>query len=51
MNEALVETPEHVNESPYGDGWMLEIQIADATVLDVLLDVQAYTAFIAERGD
>jgi glycine cleavage system H protein len=40
-----------VNESPYGDGWMLEIQIADAAVLDALLDVEAYIAYVAERGD
>lgn len=51
LNEALTDAPEHVNESPYGDGWMLEIQIADAAVLDALLDVEAYIAYVAERGD
>ena len=51
VNEALADAPEHVNESPYGDGWMLEIQIADAAVLDALLDVEAYIAYVAERGD
>ncbi len=51
LNEALADAPEHVNESPYGDGWMLEIQIADAAVLDALLDVEAYIAHVAERGD
>lgn len=51
LNEALADAPEHVNESPYGDGWMLEIQIADAAVLDALLDVEAYIAYVAERGD
>jgi glycine cleavage system H protein len=51
LNEALVDAPEHVNESPYGNGWMLEIQIADAAVLDALLDVEAYIAYVAERGD
>ncbi len=51
LNEALTDAPEHVNESPYGDGWMLEIQVADAAVLDALLDVEAYIAYVAERGD
>ena len=51
LNEALADAPEHVNESPYGDGWMLEIQIADAAALDALLDVDAYIAFVSERGD
>ena len=51
LNEALADAPEHVNESPYGDGWMLEIQVADAAVLDALLDVEAYIAYVAERGD
>ena len=51
LNEALADAPEHVNESPYGAGWMLEIQIADAAVLDALLDVEAYIAYVAERGD
>ncbi|MBW2269147.1 MAG: glycine cleavage system protein GcvH [Deltaproteobacteria bacterium] len=51
LNEALADTPEQVNESPYGDGWMLEIEIAGAEELDTLLDAEAYAAYVAERGD
>ena len=51
QNEALADAPEKLNESPYGDGWMLEIQIANAVELDALFDVDAYIAFVAERGD
>jgi glycine cleavage system H protein len=51
INEALADAPEQVNESPYGNGWILEIQIDDPAELDALLDAEAYAAFVAERGD
>jgi glycine cleavage system H protein len=51
INEALADAPERVNESPYGDGWILELQIEDPAELDALLDAEAYAAFVAERGD
>ncbi len=41
-NEALDGTPELVNTDPYGDGWLFEITPADATVVDGLLDAEAY---------
>jgi len=36
-NEALDETPEIVNEAPYGSGWLLEIKPSDPTQLEGLL--------------
>ena len=51
VNAALTDAPEQVNESPYGDGWMLEVQLSDPEELDGLLDADAYTAFVAERDD
>lgn len=41
-NEALDSTPELVNSDPYGEGWMIEVELADASELDDLLDVEAY---------
>ena len=46
VNDALADRPELVNESPYGDGWMFEIELADAAELDALLDAATYRARI-----
>jgi glycine cleavage system H protein len=43
-NDALGEQPELVNTDPYGDGWIFEVEIADAAELDALLDAGAYRA-------
>jgi len=43
INEALADNPELINEDPYGDGWLFEVDMADETQLDDLLDVTAYT--------
>jgi glycine cleavage system H protein len=41
-NDALEASPELVNSDPYGEGWMIEIRLADATELDSLLDAEDY---------
>ncbi|HEX8093902.1 glycine cleavage system protein GcvH [Jatrophihabitans sp.] len=41
-NEALDDQPELVNSDPYGAGWIAEIEVADLSVLDSLLDAEAY---------
>jgi glycine cleavage system H protein len=41
-NEALDGTPELVNSDPYGEGWLIEIAPADASVVDGLMDAAAY---------
>jgi glycine cleavage system H protein len=46
-NPALGASPELVNSSPYDDGWMVRVRIADPTQLDELLDPDAYDALIA----
>lgn len=42
VNEAVAETPELVNTSPYEDGWLVEIEVSDDIVTDDLLDAAAY---------
>jgi glycine cleavage system H protein len=44
VNEALGETPELVNQDPYGGGWIFEVECSDTTELDGLLDAAAYRA-------
>lgn len=46
FNEDLEDTPEVVNSDPYGGGWMIKIQIADASQIDGLLDAEAYKEII-----
>lgn len=47
VNSGLEATPEHVNNAPYGDGWMIRVRVSDASALDNLMDADAYTAFTA----
>ena len=42
INTSLEETPEHVNNSPYEDGWMIEIKPSDVVEIDALMDKEAY---------
>jgi glycine cleavage system H protein len=42
-NEKLDENPELINSDPYGQGWILEIDVAERSELDGLLDAGAYT--------
>ncbi len=49
INTDLAEHPEHVNEDCYGDGWMLTIEVEDASDFDALLDASAYRRHVAER--
>jgi glycine cleavage system H protein len=47
VNSGLETTPEHVNNAPYGEGWMIRVRVSDASTLDKLMDADAYTAFTA----
>jgi glycine cleavage system H protein len=49
-NQALMDSPELVNQEPYGEGWMVVIEMSDPEELDDLLDVDAYRQH-AESGD
>ena len=49
VNAALEDDPELVNADPYGDGWMVEIELSDRSELDQLMTPDAYTALIAEH--
>ncbi|OSM00318.1 putative glycine cleavage system protein H [Magnetofaba australis IT-1] len=42
INEALSDSPEQVNEAPYGDGWMIRIKVANPADVESLLDAAAY---------
>jgi glycine cleavage system H protein len=44
-NAELADSPQLVNDSPYGDGWMIAIEPADASEMEGLLDAAAYRSF------
>lgn len=44
VNEALRDHPEHVNGSPYDEGWMVRVRLDDPSHAEALLDAAAYRA-------
>ena len=46
VNKSLEETPETINESPYDEGWLVEIEVADKSEIDGLLDANSYKKII-----
>lgn len=42
VNDAVTATPELINGDPYGEGWLIELRIADPATLEGLLDAEAY---------
>lgn len=49
INEELQDTPELVNTSPYEDGWMIKIKLADAAEPDELMSADEYQEFVADE--
>ncbi|MBV9162002.1 MAG: glycine cleavage system protein GcvH [Pseudonocardiales bacterium] len=47
-NGALEDSPELVNSDPYGEGWMIEIKLADASAMDSLMDANDYRKLIED---
>ncbi|MBO2531633.1 glycine cleavage system H protein [Planifilum fulgidum] len=48
VNEALADSPENVNTSPYGDGWMIVVEMSDPSQVDQLLTAEQYKETISE---
>ncbi len=48
VNEALEESPQLVNEDPYGEGWLFRVEPEDPAEVDALMDAAAYLEQIQE---
>jgi glycine cleavage system H protein len=48
-NEALESQPELLNSDPYGEGWIVEIDVSDPGELDTLLDAAGYRELLEEH--
>jgi glycine cleavage system H protein len=49
VNTLLVDAPEHVNQEPYGSGWIFTVEMADTAEVDALLDAAAYRRLVEEE--
>jgi glycine cleavage system H protein len=47
VNSALADTPEAINQDPYGSGWMVKVRLSDAGEQDDLLSQEVYTASLS----
>jgi glycine cleavage system H protein len=47
VNEALKDSPEKVNEDPYGDGWLVKVKLSDPSEVDSLMDAESYRSSLS----
>ena len=47
VNEAAGESPELINDDPYGDGWLVKVRLSDTSEVDSLLDLAAYRELLS----
>jgi glycine cleavage system H protein len=48
VNDGLSDSPETINDDPYGEGWLVRVKLSDPSEADQLLDVDAYRALLAD---
>jgi len=47
VNEALADSPEQINQDPYGEGWMVRVKLSDPAEAEALMDAAAYRELLA----
>jgi glycine cleavage system H protein len=48
VNDKIADSPELLNEDPYGEGWMVRVKLAEPGEADELLDVEAYRKLLSD---
>lgn len=51
VNEALLDSPETINEDPYGEGWMIKVRPYDPAEVEDLMDFEEYTEFVEKETE
>ncbi len=51
VNSDLEDSPQKINQDPYGEGWLVEIEVADPAPLKELMDFEAYEKFLESAGE
>jgi glycine cleavage system H protein len=47
VNAALADSPQQINEDPYGEGWLVKVRMSDPSQADALMDAAAYQATLS----
>ena len=50
VNEELSDSPERINEDPYGDGWLIRVRLSERSEIDSLLDAAAYRNLVQSQA-
>src|SRR5215470_11726154 len=51
VNDTLPENPETINDDPYGDGWMIKVEISDMDDLKDLMNAEEYAEYIDQQKE
>jgi glycine cleavage system H protein len=51
VNGPLADSPETINEDPYGDAWMIRVELSDASELEDLMTAAEYQTFLEEEQE
>ncbi len=51
VNDALPESPETINEDPYGDAWMIKVEMGDMDDLKDLMNAGEYAEYVDQQGE
>ena len=51
INTELPNTPETLNEDPYGDAWLVQVEMSDLEELDDLMTAEEYEQFVEEEQE
>jgi len=48
INQAVIDKPQLVNQDPYGNGWLVSLEISQPAELDALMNSEQYDKFVTE---
>ena len=51
VNDVLPDNPETINDDPYGDGWMIRVDLTDPDDLKDLMDAEEYAEYVAQQKE
>ena len=51
INQAVINEPALVNQDPYGDGWLVRLELSNPSELDALMDSDKYDEFVSRLNE
>jgi glycine cleavage system H protein len=51
INQAVINEPALVNQDPYGDGWLVRLELSNPSELDALMDSDKYDEFVSQLNE